>query len=297
MSLGANRVEGLRVNLTVDDLWAARGVSGEARLARAEVAGQSIADVRLTATGDADVSDVDFSGVVRRAGGESARPAHRRPADPARPCKLHRRGSWPAARARGSGDPDLWKRWPRHPEFRARRRWRAPVALRPRRLDAGPSSVCDANAARGARLRFGRRRPVRRRRRRGDPPRNAGRPVWRLAPAPDPGERATDAKRLHAAAGRRGFRAAQRRPHVARRRGRRGRGQFRPLDRLGAALGRWRARRRHRRQARRRPRQRHAVGLRAARVRLARRRDATARHDRQAAGARVDPAHERRVPR
>ena len=66
MSLGANRVEGLKVNLTLDDLWAARGVSGEARLARAEVAGQSIADVRLTATGDADVSDVDFSGVVRR---------------------------------------------------------------------------------------------------------------------------------------------------------------------------------------------------------------------------------------
>ena len=66
MSLGANRVEGLKVNLTVDDLWAARGVSGAAELARAEVAGQSIADVRLTATGDADVSDVDFSGVVRR---------------------------------------------------------------------------------------------------------------------------------------------------------------------------------------------------------------------------------------
>ena len=34
MSLGADRVEGLRVNLTLDDLWAARGVSGEARLAR-----------------------------------------------------------------------------------------------------------------------------------------------------------------------------------------------------------------------------------------------------------------------
>ena len=66
MSVGANRVEGLKLNLTVDDLWAAGGISGEARLARAEVAGQSIADVRLTAMAAADASDLDVSGVVRR---------------------------------------------------------------------------------------------------------------------------------------------------------------------------------------------------------------------------------------
>ena len=30
MSVGANRLEGLKVDLTVDDLWAARGVAGTA---------------------------------------------------------------------------------------------------------------------------------------------------------------------------------------------------------------------------------------------------------------------------
>ena len=35
---------GLNVDMTVDDLWADRGVSGQAKLARAEIGGQSVAD-------------------------------------------------------------------------------------------------------------------------------------------------------------------------------------------------------------------------------------------------------------
>jgi translocation and assembly module TamB len=65
MSVGEARLEGLRVDMTIDDLWAARGLSGQARLARAEVGGQSIADVRLAATARGDSSDLDFMGLVR----------------------------------------------------------------------------------------------------------------------------------------------------------------------------------------------------------------------------------------
>ena len=186
MSLGANRVEGLKVNLTLDDLWAARG-----RLRRRrgwpgpKFAGQSIADVRLTATGGADVSDVDFSGVVRRTGGEGERPAHRRPVDPARTLRPSPQRRRPAARARSSGDPDLWRRWSRHPEFRARRRC-GRLSLSGRAgLDARPSSVCGAGAARRRSISFRPGRPVRRRRRRGDHQRNGRRTVWQLAAATD----------------------------------------------------------------------------------------------------------------
>ena len=65
MSVGGARLEGLKVDMTIDDLWAARGVSGQARLARAEVGGQSLADVKLTATAHGDSSDLDFMGSVR----------------------------------------------------------------------------------------------------------------------------------------------------------------------------------------------------------------------------------------
>jgi translocation and assembly module TamB len=65
MSVGGARLEGLKVDLTVDDLWAARGATGEARLARAQLGGQSVTDVRLVATARADSSDVDFMGSVR----------------------------------------------------------------------------------------------------------------------------------------------------------------------------------------------------------------------------------------
>ena len=68
MSVGGARLEGLKVDMTIDDLWAARGVSGQARLARAEVGGQSLADVRLAATARGDSSDLDFMGSVRGLG-------------------------------------------------------------------------------------------------------------------------------------------------------------------------------------------------------------------------------------
>jgi translocation and assembly module TamB len=65
MTIGANRLEGLKVDFKVADLWGAKLVSGFAQLARAEVAGQSITGVKLTATGSASASDLDFSGTAR----------------------------------------------------------------------------------------------------------------------------------------------------------------------------------------------------------------------------------------
>ena len=64
MTFGANRLEGLKVDLNIGDLWGARSVSGVARLARAEVAGQTISNAKLTATGQGDLSDLDFTGSV-----------------------------------------------------------------------------------------------------------------------------------------------------------------------------------------------------------------------------------------
>ena len=64
MTFGANRFEGLKVDLAIGDLWGARGVSGLARLARAEVAGQTVSNIKLTATGRGDLTDLDFSGSV-----------------------------------------------------------------------------------------------------------------------------------------------------------------------------------------------------------------------------------------
>ena len=62
MTIGANRLEGLKVDFKVADLWGAKILSGFAQLARAEVAGQSITGVKLTATGSASASDLDLSG-------------------------------------------------------------------------------------------------------------------------------------------------------------------------------------------------------------------------------------------
>ena len=65
MSVGANRLEGLKVDLKVGDLWGAKIVSGFAQLARAEIAGQAISGVKLTAVGSASATDLDFSGTAR----------------------------------------------------------------------------------------------------------------------------------------------------------------------------------------------------------------------------------------
>ena len=65
MAIGANRLEGLKVDFKVADLWGAKIVSGFAQLTRAEVAGQSITGVKLTATGSASASDLALSGTAR----------------------------------------------------------------------------------------------------------------------------------------------------------------------------------------------------------------------------------------
>ncbi|MBV8797273.1 MAG: hypothetical protein JO136_20240, partial [Hyphomicrobiales bacterium] len=65
MTIDTNRLEGLKVDLKVADLWGAKIISGFAQLARAEVAGQSITGVKLTATGSASASDLELSGNAR----------------------------------------------------------------------------------------------------------------------------------------------------------------------------------------------------------------------------------------
>jgi translocation and assembly module TamB len=65
MTVDANRLEGLKVDFRVADLWGAKIVSGFAQLARAEVRGQSITGVKLTATGSASASDLELSGNAR----------------------------------------------------------------------------------------------------------------------------------------------------------------------------------------------------------------------------------------
>ena len=83
MTVGANRLEGLKVDFKVGDFWGAKIVSGFAQLARAEVSGQSITGVKLTAAGSAAASDLDFSGNGARPCADRARAAVRRPADTA----------------------------------------------------------------------------------------------------------------------------------------------------------------------------------------------------------------------
>ena len=65
MTIDANKLEGLKVDLKIADLWGAKIISGFAQLARAEVAGQSITGVKLTATGSASASDLELSGNAR----------------------------------------------------------------------------------------------------------------------------------------------------------------------------------------------------------------------------------------
>jgi translocation and assembly module TamB len=65
MTIGANRLEGLKVDFKVADLWGAKILAGFAQLARAEVAGQSITGVKLTATGTASASNLELSGNAR----------------------------------------------------------------------------------------------------------------------------------------------------------------------------------------------------------------------------------------
>jgi translocation and assembly module TamB len=65
MTIDANRLDGLKVDFKLADLWGAKIVSGFAQLARAEVGGQSITGVKLTAAGNASASDLELSGNAR----------------------------------------------------------------------------------------------------------------------------------------------------------------------------------------------------------------------------------------
>ena len=64
LSVGPNTFDGLKINLSLDDIWGARIMSGVANLSRAGFGGQSITDVKLTATAGADSSDLDLSTFV-----------------------------------------------------------------------------------------------------------------------------------------------------------------------------------------------------------------------------------------
>jgi translocation and assembly module TamB len=65
LTVGPDTLAGLAINLTLADVWGARNISGAASLSRAVVAGQSIANVKLTATVRADSSDLDLGATVR----------------------------------------------------------------------------------------------------------------------------------------------------------------------------------------------------------------------------------------
>ncbi len=65
MAFRANTFGGLKVDLEIGDLWGARDVSGLASLSRAELAGQTISAIKLTAVGQGDTSDLDFVGSAR----------------------------------------------------------------------------------------------------------------------------------------------------------------------------------------------------------------------------------------
>ena len=104
MTIGANKLEGLKIDLKVADLWGAKIISGFAQLARAEVAGQSITGVKLTATGSASASDLAFERKRARPRDQRARAAVRRTADAFRAGDLHRSGRRSAHHPRRPGD-------------------------------------------------------------------------------------------------------------------------------------------------------------------------------------------------
>ena len=65
LGFGANQLEGLDVNLTLNDLRGSPAIDGAASLAKALIAGQAIADLRLTAKGSPDVSELALGARVR----------------------------------------------------------------------------------------------------------------------------------------------------------------------------------------------------------------------------------------
>ena len=88
MSVGANKLEGLKVDLEIGDLWGARSVSASAARPR-----RSRRPIRLRhqadpATGQGDSSDLDFSGSGRGLAFKASGRLAGRLADPPRPCAV-----------------------------------------------------------------------------------------------------------------------------------------------------------------------------------------------------------------
>jgi translocation and assembly module TamB len=64
MSVADNALDGVKINVTIGDLWAARNISGVASLTRAKVSGQTFANVKLTASPRGDATDLDLSALA-----------------------------------------------------------------------------------------------------------------------------------------------------------------------------------------------------------------------------------------
>ena len=298
MSVGANRLEGLKVDLKIGDLWGARSVSGLARLARAEVAGQSVSDIKLTATGPRRFERPGFQRLRARPRVQGAWPPVRRLADPPRP----RDGSPRTARAGRLRSPA--------PPRSVTARTVSPFRTSP---CASIPAAFPCQAAPGRRLTFARpRRRFRSQRsisfRRasartgtadgeatigGTPGDPSGDWRVRLKQVSLPQTRSNALPPLDIVGAGRLARWAKlgRRHRQCRRR------QFPSHHRIGAALERRRAGSQDRRPARRRSRQHRLVPIRPSHDRRSHIGARIARDHREASGARVGPAGERRIPR
>jgi autotransporter translocation and assembly factor TamB len=171
LAFGANQAEGVKVDLKIGDLWGARAISGVARIGRAEVAGQSISDVKLTAADAGESSDLDLSGTARGL----AVNAHGSltGGSPIRfDLALHRAGRRPHDRPRGACDADLRQGWACDPELRPARRFGPPRALGPSGREPRPPHDRHRAAANRARSRLARPRRLWNPRRRCDDPGN-----------------------------------------------------------------------------------------------------------------------------
>ena len=297
MAFGTSRLDGLKVDLKVGDLWRARDISGLATLSRAEIAGQSVSDIRLAAKGQADSTDLSLDGDVR---GLAVKAQGRLTGGAPVRLDLARFTAQGAGRTIALAGPatlTYGKDGLAIQNF-ALRVDSGRLALSGRAgRDARSARERDRDAAGRARSRLARPRPFRNRRRRRDDPGRAGRSRRRLAASPATSQRAADAEQRVAAARRDRLRPACRRANLGRSHSERGRRQFRPRCRIGAAVERRRARSEDRREARRRPRQPRPVSLGAPHDRSGHARRPGARDRRQAAGARVDPSRRWRVPR
>ena len=152
-----NRIEGLKVDLKVGDLWGARDISGLAQLARAEVAGESIADIRLTADGRRRYKRSRFPRNRSRPRGEGAGAACRRLRRSGLISRVSpREGAGRTIALASPATLTYGKDGLAIQNFALARRFRPPLALRPRGLEPRSSRFRNRLAAGGARPRLAR---------------------------------------------------------------------------------------------------------------------------------------------